>query len=178
MRARIAAILLISVLTVPLFSTYMWLQHKKYSIKKEVKKEIISGIEKEKLELLTFTKKEAEENLNWKHDYEFEFQGEMYDIVEKKQVGDTIYYWCWWDHKETKLNLQLYGLINKIIGGNEDTQKKQKHLAHYLNSLFYDVPFTWNPHPTETIKKSFAIYYNHYHFFAFPPKSPPPWIIA
>ena len=175
MKGRFAAILLITILTVPLLSTYMWLQHKKYTIRKEVKQKIISGIEKEELELLKFTKEETQEKLDWKHDYEFEYRGEMYDIVERKQVGDSVYYWCWWDHEETQLNKKLTSLMNIVLGGHKDAQEKQKHLTHYLNSLFYDAPFTWNPNPSFTIKKSFTTYYNHYSFLPFPPESPPPW---
>ena len=103
-------------------------------IKKSIKRKMIAGIDKEELVLLKFTKMEAERDLRWEHSKEFEYRGEMYDIVERTSKGDSIFYWCWWDHEETQLNLALSDLAEKALGkDSKRNQKRQQLLDFYKN---------------------------------------------
>ncbi len=52
---------------------------------------------------LKFSKTEITTKLNWKHSKEFEFNNQMYDVVDKVVTRDSIRYWCWWDFKETEI---------------------------------------------------------------------------
>lgn len=98
-------------------------------MKKEVKHKIIAGVDKEDLVLLAFTKEEAEQQLNWEHSKEFEFKGNMYDIVEQSATSDSVYYWCWWDKEETVLMQKLYALMG---------QKLDKDPVHHQHKIqFY-----------------------------------------
>ena len=60
---------------------------------------MIAGIDKSELVLFKFSKEETTTKLNWKHAKEFEFNQQMYDVVEKQVSKDSIHYWCWWDFK-------------------------------------------------------------------------------
>ncbi len=104
--------------------------------RKEVKKRIIEGVGKNELVVLKFIKSNAPEGLNYSK--EFEYRGEMYDIVKSESKGDTIFYRCWWDNKETKLNKKLTHLIDNIIGKNTQNKGNQKRLVSFYKSLFHE----------------------------------------
>ncbi len=125
-------------LVAPNVATFTFLQYQKRQVKREVKWKMIAGIDKNELVLFKFTDTEAQTELNWEHSKEFEYKGQMYDVVEKLVQGDTIYYWCWWDHEETKLNKQLNGLLAKVLGNNPQRQEKKRQLADFFKKLFHE----------------------------------------
>lgn len=137
LKNNVFGILLFVCLITPVVTTFIFLQYQKKQIKREVKWRIIAGIDREELVLLKFTEKEKQTRLNWKHAREFEYSGEMYDIVETELKGDTIYYWCWWDHEETKLNKQLEELVSFACGNNAGTKENQKQLFKFFKSLCF-----------------------------------------
>ena len=91
----------------PLTISITRLNHDRSIAKKEIEDHIAAGISKSDLVLLIFSTEETRTLLRWEHSREFEYKRQMYDIVETKSLGDTVYYWCRWDQKETKLNEQL-----------------------------------------------------------------------
>ncbi len=123
-------------LAVPYFGTYSWLKWQRRQVKRAVKWQMIAGIDKEKLVHLSFTSAEASSQLHWKHSREFEFKGEMYDIAGKAQVGDTLHYWCWWDHEETKLNRQLIQLVETFFGKSPVTKERHQRMENFYRALF------------------------------------------
>jgi hypothetical protein len=109
----------------------------KRKVKKEIKWRMIDRMDKAELVLLKFTKEQAEAELEWEHSREFEYNGQMYDVVEKSEYGDTTYYYCWWDHEETKLNRLLSELVSNTMGKNPLNKERQERLNTFLKSLFY-----------------------------------------
>ena len=95
-------------------------------------------MDKDELVLLKFTEKESQTKLRWEHSKEFEYQGQMYDIVEKEIKGDTTYYWCWWDHEETKLNRRLDEFVDKVLENNPQNRDRQEELAEFYKKLYYN----------------------------------------
>ena len=121
----------------PFILTYSYLHHQKKQIKREIKRQIISGLEKRDLVLLKFNAEELETQLKWEHSKEFEFKGEMYDIVSSEKKNDTTYFYCWWDNDETQLNKTLRELVLGFWGTNNDQKEKQNSLKHYAKNLFH-----------------------------------------
>ena len=122
---------------VPVATISVILKIQKKQVKREVKWKIIAGIDREELVLLKFTQKEKQTQLNWKHSKEFEHKGEMYDVVETETIGDTTYYWLWWDYEETKLSRQLSELISVALANNPKNQENQKRLHNFFKSLYF-----------------------------------------
>lgn len=158
----------------PLATTYVFLNFQKLQVKKEVKRKILAGIKKNELVLLKFTENEIKNQLNWKHPKEFEYKGEMYDVIETQTFGDTTYYWLWCDNKETFLNKQLDQLVSIVLGNNPKNQENQKRLLVFLKSLFFS-----------DLDNNITIYFNecnnNFHFisefypsFSISPPFPPP----
>lgn len=137
---------------------------------------MIAGMDEEELVLLKFSKEETKTKLRWEHSKEFEYEGEMYDIVSKEIKGDSIYYRCWWDHKETALNNKLQKLVANTFDDNEDKKRNQKELNHYLQSFFCSKVFEWQASPFETPSEIFknTLQNNIFHSWRTSPPTPPP----
>ncbi len=142
----------------PAMVTYLWLEYQKKQIKREVKWKIIEGIDKSELVLIQLSKSEAAEKLEWEHSREFEFEGEMYDVVEFAETTDSIKYWCWWDYEETKLNKNLAKVVNNLFGNHPDKQKKEQKLISFYQSLFSEKVFQWQALQFTRISNSFTEY--------------------
>jgi hypothetical protein len=124
--------------------TYLYLSNQKKQLKREVKWEIIEGIDKSELVFIKLTKAEAKEKLEWEHSKEFEFQGEMYDVVEFEETADSVKYWCWWDDEETALNENLAQVLNNLLGNDPDKKEKEEKLITFYQSLFSEKIFQWH----------------------------------
>jgi hypothetical protein len=129
-------IVLIGCVLLPLLGAYFFLQYQKKQIKREVKWKMIEGLDVSELVIMKFSKEQTVTELNWKHTKEFEYQGEMYDIVEKHDLGDSIEYVLWWDYAETLLNQQLQALVS-FAWLHHPSNKQTKHSIQLLmKSLF------------------------------------------
>ncbi len=132
----LVSLFLLLVLLAPLAGTYTWLHYRKAAVRKQVKRELKKHIPKEDLIFFKFSKKDSQEKLQWKHSKEFEYQGEMYDVVQKAESGDSITYECWWDHEETRLNMQLAQLVRTAFQSDPISQRQQNRLLFYLHLPF------------------------------------------
>lgn len=176
MRTRIASVSLIFILIAPALMTYLWLQHQKQIVKHEVKRMIIKGIDIDELELLKFTKQESINKLKWEHSKEFEYNHKMYDVVKVEEVGDSIYYWCWLDREETKLNNQLADLVKNVLSTNPQKKEKQEHLFSFYKSLYCSESFNWQLRLSYIDNIQNTFYLNANYIYPFPPPTPPPKI--
>jgi hypothetical protein len=134
---KIVSIVLLACLIAPFLGSYIWVQIKQSQIRKEVKWKMIAGIDKKELVFMTFSIKDSQEKLNWKHSKEFEYKGEWYDIVEQEIIGDSIHYYLWWDHDETQLNKQLNELIALTVDQNPLTKENNNKVAKLFKSLYF-----------------------------------------
>lgn len=171
MKKNILGLFLFFTLLAPVIGTYGWLQFQKRAIRKQVKKEMILGMDLSELTLLKFSKAEK---LRWENVGEFEYKGQMYDVVGSEMAGDSITYWCWWDHEETQLDQKIKTLVNRILGNDTDSKEKKERLIHYLKSLFCYPP-------TEFVFPDPPLMFAAFHFIADPyailfltPPAPPP----
>ncbi len=97
----------------------------------------MEGIAEEELTLLTFSKREASTLLDWEHPKEFEYRGQMYDVVKQYSSKDSLYYWCWPDHKESQLNQELAALTELLFNRNPQRQTNKEQVAVFFKSLFF-----------------------------------------
>lgn len=108
----------------------------KHQIKKQVKQSIAAGLKKSELHFLKFSKSEIDEKVNWKHDGEFEFNGFMYDIVERDQSSDSLLFWCWLDKVETELNIKVKKLTELAFGENQQHHENKQKVNQFYQNLF------------------------------------------
>jgi hypothetical protein len=79
--------------------------------------------EKELVELLIFNKEDIEKgkiDFRWIHSREFKYNGDMYDIVEKKETDDKLIVYCINDTKEKKLEEEFEKRVHKNSTENKN----------------------------------------------------------
>lgn len=145
LKKQVISLFLLFLLIAPAAVTYTWLQQRKHAVKKEVKWKMISGINKKELVFFKFSEKEITSKLRWKHSKEFEYNHQMYDVVEKKTIKDSVYLWCWWDHKETKLNKQLDSLLVNVFQNDSKAKENQEKVFSFYKLLYCQPVFSWQP---------------------------------
>ncbi len=164
------------ILFAPVATIFTFLQYEKSALRREMKWKMIAGMDHEELVLLKFTKEETKTNLRWEHSKEFEYNGQMYDIVSKEIKGDSIFFRCWWDHEETNLNKKLKKLVASAFNQDEDNQEKQKGLYFYLWSFFSPPVFDWQAAPSHNMEVVYedSIHPNIFNAIRISPPTPPP----
>tara|TARA_R110002012_G_scaffold153906_1_gene314103 strand:+ start:42186 stop:42668 length:483 start_codon:yes stop_codon:yes gene_type:complete len=158
--------------------TYLYLNHQKYQIKREVKWKIIDGLDRSELVLIQLSKSEAKEKLEWEHSKEFEYLGEMYDVVEFAETADSVKYWCWWDHEETSLNQNLAEVVNTLLGNHSDKKEKEGKLITFYQSLFSEKVFQWSALHFNRMSNSSIAYEFIFEDYINSIPSPPPQMIV
>ncbi len=94
--------------------------------------------------LLSFSAKEVKEKLRWEKSGEFEYKGQMYDVVEMKIIKDSIHYICYQDKAETKLNLHINKVIALALSQDSPNRETQKFLTTFFQSFYLQDHFKWN----------------------------------
>ncbi|MFN2429912.1 MAG: hypothetical protein ABR574_07855 [Cryomorphaceae bacterium] len=176
MKGRIIGIVLFLAFVAPVGTAFVVLQYQKKQVKRAVKWKMIDGIDREELVVLKLTNEEKESELRWEHSREVEYRGEMYDIVETSQKGDTTYFWVWWDNEETELNKKLDQLVADVFGDNPKNREGQDKLAKFYKNLFRENPKTLEPLLT-TVQKQYIPYSENFSSFKSAPPSPPPRMV-
>ncbi|WP_421871218.1 hypothetical protein [Marinoscillum sp.] len=133
-RISVATILLVA-LASPLLVGFVTTKIELAMVRKEVKHQMMAGISKEKLTLISTTPATANQ-LDWEHSREFAYQQEMYDVVYTEVMGDTTHYWCWKDDKESRLNQELARLLHQD-SRQERQHKRSAQLLVLYKSLYY-----------------------------------------
>lgn len=144
-------------------------------VRRELENDRSFSVSEERILELTFTLEETETLLDWEHEREFEYQGQMYDILESHQEGDSITYKVWADHEETRMK----GLLSKLIkdGFGEEEDGSTKHLRDF--QLFFHLSQKANfssPIYFKELKSSYSTI-----FYTSPllrPTTPPPNQVA
>jgi hypothetical protein len=133
----VIAILLLCTFLLPFVGRYASIEYQARVVKKQVKRKMIAGINCTELVPLTISKHDAANKLNWHHHKEFEYQGQMYDIVYADSIGnDTIQYWLYWDNDETKLNRQLASLVANVLGTDPIQQERNAQFNNFTKDIF------------------------------------------
>jgi len=135
---KLPGILLLLCLSTPLIGTYAGLRFEKYRIRKEVKKHMLAGLPDSALVFFKFSRQDSRTLLRWEHSREFEYQGEMFDVVKQLTQNDSLLLWCWHDHAETKLNRQLRHLIARYQANDPCRHDQEHRLAIFFLTLFYE----------------------------------------
>ena len=164
-------ILLISIFTFNLGGYHLLLKIQQRNLRKEVKQKIKQGIAEEELAIITITP-ENKDALLWKHDKEFMFEGEMYDVVYAETIneGTTVYH-ALPDKKEHELIEKFLEKIKKNRSKNQrtNTQNFFKVVIKIPPTTYKQEAIAFEEHP-----KSVFNYTNLYHSILLEISSPPP----
>lgn len=171
---RIAAIILLICLVAPPGGTYLYIYLKKISLKKEVAKIINNQLDENDVVILRFTEEEKNIVLEWKHEGEFEYAGHMYDIVDQGIDGNTTWYKCYRDHKETRLNLEKRKLVARALNQDPKNKTQNNQIKIFFSNILNHEQFSWDSENFACSEKCFSILTFHFDPVELVPDSPPP----
>lgn len=137
MKSLIGLALLICFI-VPFYGAWQFLTLQIHHVKRSATQLLEAGIDKEAQVLLKFTEAESTTLLQWEHAKEFEYKGEMYDIICTEIVSDTIWYWCHHDHKETSVRKDRQVLVLHAFGHTPQGDEKQNYVFRFFKNLYLD----------------------------------------
>ncbi len=117
------------------------LKIQQYGIRREIKQRITAGAPDQVLALIKIPKtlEEKSRHIFQRIDEgEFRYNGNMYDIVRQEAHGDTTWYYCLSDEKETQLFANLDDLVKRETSRDASQKQRLVRLLDWLGSLFFD----------------------------------------
>lgn len=114
---------LLGLMIIPFAATFLWFKAEQHAVKKHVKRHIMQHTQKDELLEFTFLHNDTAQ-LNWKHSREFEWQGEMYDIIYRSHIDGVITYHVWHDSEETQLNNQINRMYHAMFFQQKDSSSQ------------------------------------------------------
>lgn len=109
-----------------------------YSIKKEVK-ERLKNQQTEDATLLKIPKgwkRNPPSDFQWHGTDEFQYRGQMFDIIRSEEHGDTTWYYCHRDEAETKLLNNLSRYVSNYLQQHPDEEQKNTFFKTHLDKTF------------------------------------------
>jgi len=109
-----------------------------YSVKESVK-ERIEGDYSEKKKLIKVPVEWSEDSppeFQWHEEQEFEYRGQMYDVIRQEQHGNEMWYYCHWDKAETELLNNLSQYVSNYLQQHPKDHQKTTSLSTYLDQTF------------------------------------------
>jgi hypothetical protein len=176
LKNRVLSLLLLFCLLAPLAATLFIVEEHRAHVKKEIKKKFIAAVGYQKLTKLAVSK-QNEDRLKWHEEKEFEYLGEMYDVVKSETSGDTTYYWCWWDHEETDLNNKLEELVADALGNSTQQKENSTLLLKLLDVLYCTESAPAKPELTNITQDTIPVYQNSYQSPSVSHPFPPPELV-
>lgn len=146
-------------------------------MKVEVAERLHEEVESVNLVELRFSQEESRTLLRWEHAREFEYLGQMYDIVQQQSTEDSLFVWCYWDQEESRLNQELADYMQKGQDTNPENKTTEERLQDFYQSLFLKerlAPATTQLYRTKQPNTSFLF---HLSWADFEPPTPPPRLV-
>lgn len=118
------SVLIVFILWVNIIGYYPIFKIAEWRIQCSVKQQIKKNLSKKDLHVLSFPTKQKK-IIKWERkDKEFEYKGQLYDIVYTEIIEDTINYYCLKDNEETLLFSYLDRLVKKEVTARSSPLRK------------------------------------------------------
>lgn len=169
---KTVAIFLILIFTINLFGGVLLYFIQKSEIQKEFRQYLKHSINEKSLTLIKITESDKSKHLiHFTKNDEFRYKGSMYDIVKKKVIKNTIYYYCFSDKKEDKLRKNFVNNFKRSDEGSNSARRNFLKLAKMLTFGFLD---SKDKFANIVIEKVTIFYIEHNHISFIPETSSPP----
>jgi hypothetical protein len=142
-------------------------------IRYEIKQQIKAGVPEAELVLFKILEGKPNPAFQRVEEHEFRYDGKMYDIVRQVAHGDTSWYYCLCDEKETQLFANLDELVKQDMAGNPQHRKQIDELLRLLGALYCS-------QKTESLfifsngQNAATFFFFSLKTWDFPPSTPPP----
>lgn len=109
-------------------------------VRNEVKHHLLSNLPDSELEIIKISRHEQSDSNSpfhfWESD-EFSYSGKMYDVIRREDHGNTTWYYCFPDTRETHVLSQLNKFVKDQMAHDPKKQKQRDEFQRLLNSLFH-----------------------------------------
>lgn len=134
-----------------------------------INQNIASGI----LTVLSFEKSQIN-SIQWLKKNEFNYQGDLFDIVMTEiSENGKIYYYCFLDKKEKHLLVQLEKHVSRSIADNDKNQKSERNFIKNLTKDFFAIENEFLI-TSNAIELDFIAIVSDYHSLIPTKEAPPP----
>ncbi len=114
---------------------HLLLQLHQLSVRAEMRSMIRAGFVDEARDFVFSTDhKQLPASLSWEDEDEFCLEGKMYDVVEKKTLGDSVIVRAIADEQET----MVLDKLSAACQGNEKDNRLRSGLVHLLSNLYIE----------------------------------------
>ena len=114
---------------------FLFLNQQKREIRKSVKQFIYQELDSNQITTVKLPKNERK-RLEWHHQDEFELDGRMFDVLDSILMNDSIVYHCFWDRKESEVNLKIDALALNIWNHAPDGRGVESSLVDFVKKLY------------------------------------------
>ncbi|NND34713.1 MAG: hypothetical protein HKN76_19155, partial [Saprospiraceae bacterium] len=112
---KISAWGLVSSLLLPFIIGWCILTIEERSVEQNVSHLLAAGIETSLLTVIRIAK-EDQQILRWEREDEFEYRGEMYDVVARSESSDSLTFHCWHDVDESEVKEKIQHFLARLKG--------------------------------------------------------------
>ena len=118
--------------SVQLTGYHLYFRYQQMDIKRAAKRKLRKGVDPALTQIFNFplTAANPDELPEWVDKHEFRYQGEMYDVIEKKVTGDRLIIRCLNDKKEKELLGHYKDLVKNDFG-----ERNKKGLSLFIKLL-------------------------------------------
>jgi hypothetical protein len=162
----------------PELGRFLWLQHLKEQAREEVAEKISLGLNKDRLILLEFSPEEVKTELKWRSAQEFEFNHELYDVVDSVIEDNKVIFWCWLDQKESALEKEIELIISWVFNQQRNSLTRLEE-SIYTPRIYLFFPAGKLTFFNLNLISFFSLFSfkTNYFFESEPPTPPPRWLI-
>lgn len=121
MKAKFSLFIITFSLLLPFWGSWALCEFEHALHRKSIKRSFLEALPEKSLTRISVHRAFQFIDLDWEHEHEFGWRGDMYDIVYQQGTVDSLVYWCWLDSKENELQKKLENVLKltKHIQGNE-----------------------------------------------------------
>lgn len=115
-------------------------QLRKMQIRKEMAQRVQNGVPSEELVLLKIPLKAGQPAVSGfrrVEEHEIDLMGLRYDIAREEIKGDTIFFYCIFDEKETQLYAGKHEIVEREFSQDPENKQQREKIQRLLSSLFY-----------------------------------------
>lgn len=171
--SAIVSLLFLALLILPMLCMQFQLRQQIRRIKHEVQNAILQGLPKEDLRIFHFNPLEQKQ-LQWEHEHEFEWHGQMFDVVSMQKQGNKLIIECWPDQKESALKQHMRTMWARALGSDPKHQSEKDRLYQFLSHLYFEqVQYALSPLLVENQMVCSITHPETHRGFPFIPKTPP-----
>jgi hypothetical protein len=113
----------------------MILKFQKRLIRNSVKELVYSGLSNSQLSRIVVNTSDSD-YLLWHHHDEFEFHGNMYDLISIESSKDSIVYLCFLDEKESAINIYIDQQAKSIWSHSPFANDFETKLVDFIQKVF------------------------------------------